>query len=143
MPVRREKKVFWESTARDKAKFVKEEKEEDEEVERRRMKMEEAQQEQSRQQEAKAAAAGANAAAAKIEATAAFYAKLAYRAELSEKVRRMMRARSRSRQRNMGLPTPEQLREWSSRTKTLRIRQRKMGLPTRSSRFSEVPACRH
>ena len=40
MPVRGEKKVFWESTARDKAKFVKEEKEEDEEVERRRMKME-------------------------------------------------------------------------------------------------------
>ena len=109
-------KLFWESTARDKAKFVKEEKEEDEEVERRRMKMEEVQQEQSRQQEAKAAAAAANAAAAKIEATAAFFKKLAYREELTEKVRRLMRERSRSRQRKLGLPTPEQLREWSSRT---------------------------
>jgi len=112
MHVPKEKRVFWESTARDKAKFVKQEKEEDEEVERRRMKMEEAQQEQSRQQEAAAAAAAAaaNAAAAKIEATAAFFKKLAYREELSEKVRRLMRARSRSRQRKLGgLPTPEQL----------------------------------
>ena len=116
MPVRREKKVFWESTARDKAKFVKEEKEEDEEVERRRMKMEEVQQEQSRQQEAAAAAAAANAAAAKIEATAAFFKKLAYREELTEKVRRLMRERSRSRQRTLGLPTPEQLLKRSRRT---------------------------
>ena len=107
MPVRREKKVFWESTARDKAKFVKEEKEEDEEVERRRMKMEEVQQEQSRQQEAKAAAAAANAAAAKIKATAAFFENLRYREELKERVlNRSMRERSRSRQRKLGYGVP-------------------------------------
>ena len=110
MHVPKAKMVFWESTARDKAKFVKEEKEEDEEVERRRMKMEEAQQEQSRQQEAKAAAAAANAAAAKVEATAAFYAKLAYRAALSEKMRGMMKADEEAKKRKLaGLPTPEQL----------------------------------
>ena len=102
--------VFWESTARLKAKFVKDEREEDEEVERRMMKMEEAQQERSRQQEAKAAAADANAAAAKVEATAAFYAKLAYRAALSEKMRGMMKADEEAKKRKLaGLPTLEQL----------------------------------
>ena len=104
------KMVFWESTARLKAKFVKDEREEDEEVERRMMKMEEAQQERSRQQEAKAAAADANAAAAKVEATAAFYAKLKYRAELNEKVKGMMKAADEAKKRKLGgLPTPEQL----------------------------------
>ena len=107
--VRIEENVFWVSTARDKAKLNKAEKEEDEEVERRRMKMEEVQQEQSRQQEAKAAAAAANAAVAKIEATAAFFRKLAYRQEVREEERRWMRDRSRSRQRYLGLPTQDQL----------------------------------
>ena len=101
--------VFWVSTARNKAKHTKEENEEDAEVERRRMKMEEVQQEQSRQQEAAAAAAVANAAAAKIEARAAFFKKLADREEVREQERRWMRERSRSRQRTLGLPTPEQL----------------------------------
>ena len=109
MHVPKEKMVFWESTARDKAKFVKEEKEEDEEIERRRMKMEAAQQEQSRQQEARTAAAAENAAAAKIRATADFWRKLAYRQEVREEERRLMRDRSRSRQRYLGLPTQDQL----------------------------------
>jgi hypothetical protein len=101
------KMVFWESTARLKAKFVKDEREEDEEVERRMMKMEEAQQERSRQQEAKAAAAAANAAAAKIKATAAFFENLRYREELKERVlNRSMRERSRSRQRKLGYGVP-------------------------------------
>ena len=102
--------VFWESTARNMTKHTKEENEEDAEVEKRRMKMEEVQQEQSRQQEAKAAAADANAAAAKVEATAAFYAKLKYRAELNEKVKGMMKAADEAKKRKLGgLPTPEQL----------------------------------
>ena len=96
--------------------FAKAEKEKDEEVERRRMEMEEVQQEQSRQQEARTAAAAENAAAAKIRATADFWRKLAYRQEVREQERRCMRDRSRSRQRKLGLPTPDQLREWSYRT---------------------------
>ena len=96
--------------------FAKAEKEKDEEVERRRMEMEEVQQEQSRQHEAARAAAAANYAAAKIVATAAFFKNLAYRQEVREQERRCMRDRSRSRQRKLGLPTPDQLREWSSRT---------------------------
>ena len=109
MHLPKRKKLFWESTARDKAKFVKEEKEEDEEVERRRMKMEVVQQEKSRQQEGAAVAAAVEAAAARVAATAAFFKALADRAVEKEAMRRWYRDRSRSRQRKFGLPTPEQL----------------------------------
>ena len=107
--------VFWVSTARNKAKHTKEENDEDAEVERRRMKMEEVQQAKSRQQEEAAGVAGAIAAAARVAATEAFFKVIRESEERKNSHKRWCRDRSRSRQKKHGLPTPDQLREWSSR----------------------------
>ena len=107
--------VFWVSTARNKAKHTKEENEEDAALEKRRMKMEEVQQAKSREQEEAADVAGAKVAAAKVAATEAFFKVIRESEERKKSHQRWLRNRSRSRQKKHGLPTPEQLREWSSR----------------------------
>ena len=107
--------VFWVSTARNKAKHTKEENEEDAALEKRRTKMEEVQQAQSREQEEAADVAGAKVAAAKVAATEAFFKVIRESEERKNSHKRWCRDRSRSRQKKHGLPTPDQLREWSSR----------------------------